>query len=247
VNITGVITVNISTALAAIQVVFSDFQLIGAISIPNTNPAIVTAYSFENIVFINNGNASMLTILNAGGNYDPTKTTSINNCVFNNSGTFASVNLQRTTLTVTNSEFYNTLTAPCMIINYAAICYARFCSFTNTSSNTATQAIINFQGSYTATTLFPSIEQCLIRYYSSATDVGGNKCCIQFGGNSAYQAQIYNNTLYCEGAITGSPQIQAVQKTGTGAVTVIQFGNACGANAHHIAPAITQILGSALT
>jgi hypothetical protein len=136
-------------------------------------------------------------------------------------------------------------------MNYAAICYARFSSFINTSSNTGCQALIQFGGSYILTTLFPSIENCIMRYYSSATDVGGNKCCIQFGfsgGTSAYQAQLYNNTMYCEGAITGAPLNQAVQRIATGgAVTVIQLGNSCGVTANHLAPTITKITGSTLT
>jgi len=244
VNIAGTIIVNITATTAALtQVIFSDFQITGAISMPGTNINQATQYSFENINFINSGNATMLLILNAGGNYDATKVTTINNCVFNNSGSFSSINIQRTTLTVTNSQFINTLTGSCMVINYAAICYARFCSFINTSSNTSCQTLINFQGSYTATTLFPSIENCIFRYLSSATDVGGNKCCVQFAGNSLYQAQIYSNILYCEGAITGTPLFQAVQKTGTGAVSLLYYGNTCGATAYNIAPAITLSSG----
>jgi hypothetical protein len=249
VNIIGTITVSITaTTSGTTQVVFSDFQITGQISFPQaTNVNQPTQYSFENINFINNGNNYMILLLNAGGNYDPTKVSTFNNCVFNNSGTFACMNIQRTTATITNSQFINTLTAPCILCNFAAILYARNSSFINTSSNTSCQALINFQGSYTATTLFPSIENCVLRYLSSAVDVGGNKCCVQFAGNSAYESQIYNNTMYCEGATTGAPNNQAVQKTGTGLVTVKQFGNDCGLTAHHIAPAITQIVGNTLT
>jgi hypothetical protein len=244
--------VNITATTAALtQVVFSDFQITGQISFPATNLNQATQYSFENVDFINAGNSPMINILNAGGNYDATKVTTINNCVFNNSATGAgSVVAQRTTITITNSQFINTLTAPCIQLSYAAICYARFSSFINTSSNTGCQALIQFTGTYVATTLFPSIEQCIMRYYSSATDILGNKCCVQFGifgGTSAYQAQLYNNTMYCEGAITGSPLIQAVQRVGTGAVTVIQGGNNCGVTAYHLAPTITKITGNTLT
>jgi hypothetical protein len=253
VNIVGVITVNITATTAALtQVVFSDFQITGQISFPATNLNQATQYSFENIDFINAGNSPMISILNAGGFYDPLKTTAINNCVFNSSATGAgSVVAQRTTITITNSQFINTLTAPCIQLSYAAICYARFSSFINTSSNTGCQALIQFTGTYTNTTLFPSIENCIMRYYSSATDVGGNKCCIQFGifgGTTVYQAQLYNNTMYCEGAVTGSPLIQAVQRIVTGgAVTVIQLGNSCGVTANNLAPTITKITGNTLT
>jgi hypothetical protein len=249
VNIIGTITVSITaTTSGTTQIVFSDFQITGQISFPQaTNVNQPTQYSFENINFINNGNNYMILMLNAGGNYDPTKVSTFNNCVFNNSGTFASLNIQRTTATITNSQFINTLTGPCIICNFAAIIYARNSSFINTSSSTNCQTLINFQGSYTTTTLFPSIENCVLRYLSSAVDVGGNKCCVQFAGNSAYESQIYNNTMYCEGATTGGAQPQAVQKTGTGLVTVKQFGNDCGLTAHHIAPAITQITGRTLT
>jgi hypothetical protein len=79
-----------------------------------------------------------------------------------------------------------------------------------------------------------------LRYSSTAVDVGGNKCCVQFNnsvGISAVFAQLY---LSCVGASTGSPQIQCIQDTGAGAA-LLTYGDlqAVGA-AHHISPTVTK-------
>ena len=252
VNINGTVTVNItSVTTPPIQVAFSDFQLTGLISFTGTNLNQATQYDFENINFNSNTGSNMISILNAGSNYDATRVTNINNCTFTNTnaGSYASIYSQKTTLTITNSQFYSTITAPALKMDYASICYARFCSFINTSSNQSCYSLIQFAGSYNSPTpLYPSFENCIMRYYSSSTDVGGNKCCIQFGSNTGtYQAQIYNNTMYCEGAVNGAPQINAIQKSGTCAVTVLQYGNACGASAHHIDSSISVTDGNPLT
>jgi hypothetical protein len=247
VNITGTITVNITSATAPTQLVFSDFQLNGSIVFLSTNINQAMQYSFENINFTNVG--TMININNAGGVFDATRVATVNNCVFNNTtnGSGGSITAQKIFLTITNSQFYSTNVGPALALSNASSCACRFSSFISNSVSPNAYPLVQFLGSYTSSTITPSFESCIFRYISNTTDISGNKCCIQFGGTTSITALIYNNILYCEGATTGGLLIQAIQKTGTGAITTQYYGNSCGPTAFHIAPTITKVIGAPLT
>ena len=247
VNITGTITVNITSATAPTQLVFSDFQLNGSIVFLSTNINQAMQYSFENINFTNVG--TMININNAGGVFDATRNAFINNCVFNNTtnGSGGSITAQKIFLTITNSQFYSTNTGPALAFSNASSCVCRFSSFISNSFSPNAYPLVQFLGSYTGSSITPSFESCIFRYIFNTTDISGNKCCIQFGGTTTITALIYNNILYCEGATTGGLLIQAIQKTGTGAITVQYYGNSCGPTAFNIAPTITKVIGASLT
>lgn len=81
-----------------------------------------------------------------------------------------------------------------------------------------------------------------LMYEWATADVSGNKCCIQFNkstGSMTFSNVSYNSFL-CDGAITGSPQTQCIQRPGVGGATFNYFGgNYAGANAHHIDSTLT--------
>ena len=107
----------------------------------------------------------------------------------------------------------------------------------STSASTGVQPLLNITNSNPATQFlgFNRYE-----YTSAVTDVTGNKCCIKFAGSGVATASIYQSLLICEGAITGSPQIQCIQDTGAGTVN-LSYGGLLGAGpAHHISPNVTK-------
>ena len=98
--------------------------------------------------------------------------------------------------------------------------------------------IIAFGGSAGKTI---EITGCNITYANILTDTGGNKCCIQFSnGSGTYTVSMTNCVLVCVGAITGSPQIQCIQKTGAGTVNLLYGNLLAQGTAHHIAPTIVK-------
>ena len=108
----------------------------------------------------------------------------------------------------------------------------------NTTS-TVLQPIIQFSSSTTPESI--EITYCQIKYANTLTDTGGNKCCILFTNSNAVVKRMIYCLLFCEGAITGvGGQIQCIQKTGAGTVT-LSYGNLlAGATAHHISPTIIK-------
>jgi hypothetical protein len=122
-------------------------------------------------------------------------------------------------------------------VNGSAATTIRQSVITSSSASTGVQPLVNFSNSNAATT---EISFCKLEYSSTVTDVSGNKCCVKFSGAGVATSSIFDSLLLCEGAITGSPQIQCVQDTGAGAVN-ISFGNLkAGATAHHISPNATK-------
>jgi fructose-specific phosphotransferase system IIC component len=107
----------------------------------------------------------------------------------------------------------------------------------NTASTTLLP-LINFGGSANKVI---EISNCNLTYANILTDTGGNKCCILFSNSSGtYTVSISQCLLLCEGAITGTPQIQCIQDTGAGAVVMAYGGLLAGATAHHISPNVTK-------
>jgi hypothetical protein len=108
---------------------------------------------------------------------------------------------------------------------------------TNSAAGPGFPSIVNFTNTGTATT---EITRCTLQYTSVVVDSGANKCCVRFSGTGTNNSQIVQCLLLCEGAVTGSPQIQCIQDTGTGGVNLSYGGLLAGATAHHIAPTIVK-------
>lgn len=165
-------------------------------------------------------------------------------------GTFVVSNCRITGSTVTTIqtssafEIYNSIVlsaSASIMVNTQGPVNAKRTTFTSTSSSTAANPIIRFGGSASQTI---EVGWCKINYTSAVVDIGGLKACMAFANNTGttYTAQFYNSVLICEGAITGSPQIQCIQNTGTSLTNTIQYGNLLsGATANHIAPTITHV------
>jgi len=247
VNLVGTLTVNITAITSGtIQVVFSDFQLNGLISFPATNLGTATNYSFENINFTNS--SAMININNAGGVFLDTRVATVNNCVFNNTSTGSgAITAQKMNLVITNTQFFMTSTGSALTLTNASSCNCRFSSFISSSGSATPAALVQFIGTYISSTIASSFETCIFRYTQATTDTGGNKCCIQYGGTGTnHSSLVYNNVLYCEGAITGGALIQAIQKTGTGTLAIAYLGNSCGPTAFHMPPTATLTVGAPL-
>jgi len=139
-------------------------------------------------------------------------------------------------LTIRDCSITTSGTSSC--IGNASITTIRQCVIVSTSASTAVAPLVNVSTD-TATTI---IEFCRLEYTSAVTDVGGAKCCIRFANpTGTVSASVSNSLLICEGAITGvGPNIQCIQKSGAGAVTLAYGQLIAGIVAHHIAPAITK-------
>jgi hypothetical protein len=113
----------------------------------------------------------------------------------------------------------------------------RYTTVICSTSSTSPSPIIQFNNNAASG---KEINFSQLRYSSTAVDVGGNKCCVQFNNSASISATFAQLYLSCVGAITGSPQIQCIQDTGAGAVN-LTYGDlqAVGA-AHHIAPTVTK-------
>lgn len=123
-------------------------------------------------------------------------------------------------------------------------CFQSSTSFTirqsliqSTSTSTSPLPLVKLTNSTAVTS---EISYCKLEYTSNATDTAGNKCCIQYNGTGTATTSIFDNLFICEGAITGSPQIQCIQDVAAGAVN-ISFGNLkAGPTATHISPNATK-------
>jgi hypothetical protein len=145
-------------------------------------------------------------------------------------------NFSQCTLNIRNS--YGTTNGASRVITTGCNTIIRDCVFTNTSASVNNQPIIqinNINASVSFNDL--GITNTTLRYTSNSTDVGGNKCCIQFNNTADVNYQVLNCLLLCEGATTtnGTPgQFLCVQKTGTAGVVTFNYANArAGATAHH--------------
>nr|WPF46746.1 MAG: hypothetical protein [Lake Baikal virophage 11] len=133
----------------------------------------------------------------------------------------------------------NNSTGSCIESGGTTKLFLRQCIISSTSASLVPSALVKFTNTGVATT---EISFCKIEYTSGAGDVTSvNKCCIQFAGAGNITASIYNNLLICEGATTGTPQIQCIQDTGGGTVTLAYGQLIAGATAHNIAPAVTEV------
>jgi hypothetical protein len=114
----------------------------------------------------------------------------------------------------------------------------RQCVVTNASASTINEPLIRFINTTgTATT---EVSFCELRYTSSAIDVNGNKCCIQYLNSVTNNSTVFDCLLICEGATTGGASPQCIQDVGLGAVNLSYGQLSAGATAHHISPNVTK-------
>jgi len=180
----------------------------------------------------------------------------IENCTILASGTNAVNVVAGASATIQNS---NLAGAGAVVLQTAGTTTVRNCILNVTSNNTLVQAfaattiqnsiltnsgagpgfpsIVVFANTGTATT---EITRCTLQYTSVVVDSGANKCCVRFTGSATNNSQIVQCLLLCEGAVTGSPNIQCIQDTGAGAVNLSYGGLLAGATAHHISPNTTK-------
>jgi hypothetical protein len=114
----------------------------------------------------------------------------------------------------------------------------RQCVIQSTSASTSPAPLMRL---FNTASITVEVSLCRLEYTSAVTDVGGNKCCIQFDGSAGtVTASVSQSLLLCQGAITGTPSIQCIQDTGAGAVNLSYGGLLAGATAHNIAGGITK-------
>ena len=112
-----------------------------------------------------------------------------------------------------------------------------YSTYTSTSAANNPAALVRFFNTFpsTMTMMF-----CRLNYTSTTTDVGGNKCCVQFNGSATATASMAYVQLDCVGAQTGSPNIQCIQDPGAGATNLTYGDLQAISPAQHIAPSITK-------
>jgi hypothetical protein len=219
VNIVGNITLNDTTGVMGL----SGLEINGNVSCSGAG----ASYT----LFGCNINNTTTTALNATAG-----TVFVTECRISNSGSGSSTIVSASTLVVRDCIISTSGTGSC--INITASATVRQCVLTSTSGSTAINAIINYSNANPATFV---LEFCRLEYTNATTDITGNKCCIRFAGSNSVTASVSNCLLLCEGAITGSPQIQCIQKTAGAFAIVLAYGQLiAGGTAHHIAPTITK-------
>jgi len=110
---------------------------------------------------------------------------------------------------------------------------------TSTSASATAGALVSVQNTVLAGQIF-DFNQSVLSYTSATVDTGGNKCCVQFANTIGVIASIINSTLVCSGAVTGTPLIQCIQKTGAGSVSLTYGNIQARSTAVWIAPGVTR-------
>lgn len=215
-NIVGNITLNDSTGTMGI----SGLEVTGSVS-TSGGGAVYTMFG------CNIANSATAVFATAG-------TVFITECRISTTAGVALISFS--TLTVRDCSITTSGTSAC--ISSSSITTLRQCVVVSSSSSTSVQSLI-IVGTNTATLI---IEFCRLEYTSTATDVGGQKCCIRFNNpTGTVIGSVSQSLLLCEGAITGSGgQIQCIQDTGAGAVNLAYGQLIAGATANHIAPTVTK-------
>jgi hypothetical protein len=126
-------------------------------------------------------------------------------------------------------------TGSCVVASAATS--IRQSNISSSSASTGVLPLVNITNSNPATI---NLGFNRYEYSSTTTDITGNKCCIKFAGSAVATANVYQSLLICEGAITGSPQIQCIQDTGAGAVNMSYGGLLAQGAAHHISPNVNK-------
>jgi len=184
-------------------------------------------------------------------------TCALNNVTINSSGTFCLTG--NSTCSVTSCRFTNT-GGGCINVTLNGVFAVRDSVLTissaganvvqatgsidiirssveSTSTSTSASALVRYLNTGTVAT---SIRFSRLNYTSTAVDVGGNKCCVQFAGSGTNNSQIAQCVFECVGAVTGTPQIQCIQYTGIG-IANLTYGDIQAVNpANHISPSATK-------
>jgi len=214
-NIVGAITLNDTTGTMGI----SGLEITGSVSMTGGG-AVYTVFGCNITNTATAVNATAGTIF-------------ITECRISNTASATLISFS--TLTIRDCAISTSGTGSCLSL--ASITTVRQCVLTSSSASTAASALVNYANTNLITFI---LEFCRLEYTNATTDVTGNKTCVRFAGAGAVTASISQCLLICEGAITGSPQIQCIQRTGAGAVVLAYGQLIAGATAHHIAPTIVK-------
>lgn len=221
-NVTGTITMNDTTGSMGL----SGLEIVGNV----TTSGIGGSYSIFGCNISSSGTAITAT----------TGTVFITECRISN--TASTTITSSATLTIRDCVVSTSGTGSC--VNGSAATTIRQSVITSSSASTGVQPLVTISNTNPAVI---EISFCKLEYLSTVTDVTGNKCCVKFAGSNTATASVFDNLFLCEGAITGSPQIQCIQDTGAGAVN-ISFGNLkAGLTATHISPNATKTAYNTVT
>lgn len=220
-NISGNITVSAGGTVGV-----SNVDVTGTISTTNSSTLLA-------LTGVNTTSTTAQALLISSG------TAFVSECRFNNGGAAATNMIQiNSTGTITMRDCVGTQTLAQTVLSSAGTTNIRQCYFSNTSTSTSNAPIVRFTGT---TAQNVEMNYTKLVYTSTAVDVGGNKCCIQFNSASGtINAEVAQMILSCVGAVTGTPQIECIQQVGA-AVVNLSYGDlqAVG-TAHHIAPTIVK-------
>jgi len=219
VQITGSLTFNDATAgnngISGLNI------SVGSVAVNTTaNPL-----SIDNCNIFASGNNAVNLIAGSSATITNCNITGAGATVIQSSGT---LNIRNCQLLVTSNNVLITANTFVSIQNSNLI---------SSATGTVFASIVSFNNPATQST---EIIRCTIQYTSTATDTGTQKCCVRFNGAGINNSQIVQCLLLCEGAVTGSPQIQCIQDTGAGAVNLSYGGLLAGATANHISPNTTK-------
>jgi hypothetical protein len=214
-NIVGAITLNDTTGTMGI----SGLEITGSVSMTGGG-AVYTVFGCNITNTATAVNATAGTIF-------------ITECRISNTASATLISFS--TLTIRDCAISTSGTGSCLSL--ASITTVRQCVLTSSSASTGASALVNYANTNLITFV---LEFCRLEYTNATTDVTGNKTCVRFNGSGAVTASVSQCLLICEGAITGSPQIQCIQRTGAGAVVLAYGQLIAGATAHHIAPTIVK-------
>ena len=108
------------------------------------------------------------------------------------------------------------------------------------STSSTVQPLVDITNSV-ATGSVMTLNNAILTYTSATSDSGtGAKCCVRFSNSASVSMNMINNLLTCIGATTGSPNIQSVQKTGAGTVSLNYGDNQVIGPAYYIASGVTK-------
>lgn len=215
--------------------------IVGTITLSATNTGLfalsvtgnVTTTGIGNAIALNNVTIVSSSTFCVSGN----TTCSITSCRLSNTGGGA-VNVTASgVFTITDSVLTISSAGANVVQSTGSVSIIRS-RVESTSTSTSASSLVRFLNT---TTTSNEIRFSKLNYTSTAVDVGGNKCCIQYANTGTNNSQIAQCILECVGAVTGGTRIEAIQKTGAGAVNLTYGGNETVSPASFVASGITRI------
>jgi hypothetical protein len=222
-NITGTITFT-ATGQAGLSFITLSGKLehIGAGGVVSVFNCLITGSSADLTIFLNGASAQLL----------------VSECrVTSGAGDQVGILVDDGVLAMRDVIQNHNGIASAIVFSGGASSSIRQCNILSLSSANNVDSIIRFLNSATHNA---EITFSKLQYNVNTTDVVGSKCCIQFNNSGTINAQIVQNLLLCPGAITGSPNVEAIQKIGAGAVNFTYGDLQCSSTAQYISPAIND-------